>query len=82
MVYRHPLAFLLGLEGVALLRAHAGDGFDRAFVNARIAETRMLLEHADETLADGVELGHLSISEGYRLWSATYDQPGNPLIEV
>jgi hypothetical protein len=38
MAYRHPLAFLLGLEGVALLRAHAGDGFDRGFVAARIAE--------------------------------------------
>ena len=30
VVYRHPLAFLLGLEGVALLRAQAGDDFDRA----------------------------------------------------
>jgi hypothetical protein len=40
------LAFLLGLEGVALLRAFAGVGFDRAFVEARIAETRALLDHA------------------------------------
>jgi hypothetical protein len=37
------LALLLGREGVALLRAFAGDGFDRPFVEARIAEVRALL---------------------------------------
>ncbi len=29
-----------------------------------------------------MELGQLSSAEGYRLWSATYDEAGNPLIEV
>lgn len=43
MTYRHPLAFLLGLEGVALLRAFAGDGFDREFTEERVAEVRALL---------------------------------------
>ena len=81
MAYRHPLAWLLGLEGVALLRAHAGDGFDRAFVEARIAETRTLLEHAAE-LGGGAEVGELSTVDGYRGWAATYDQPGNPLIDL
>jgi hypothetical protein len=33
--YRHPLAFLLGLDGVTPLRAHAGDGFDREFADPR-----------------------------------------------
>jgi SAM-dependent methyltransferase len=82
VVYRHPLAFLLGLEGVALLRAHAGDGFDREFVEARFAETRALLDRAGPALGEGVELGQLSVAEGYRLWAVGYDQPGNPLIEV
>jgi hypothetical protein len=82
VVYRHPLAFLLGLEGVALLRAHAGDGFDRGFVDARIAETRTLLDRAAPALGEGVELGQLSTVDGYRLWSAGYDLPGNPLIDV
>lgn len=82
VVYRHPLAFLLGREGVALLRALAGDGFDREFVDARIAETRQLLDHAAATMGEGRELGQLSTVEGYRFWSATYDQPGNPLIDV
>jgi len=82
VIYQHPLAFLLGLEGVALLRAHAGDGFDREFVHARIAETRALLDQAAPTLGGGIELDQFGTAEGYQLWSAAYDQPGNPLIEV
>jgi len=72
---------LLGLEGVALLRAHARDGFDREFVNTRIAEIRALLDQAP-TLGGGLELGELSAADGYRLWSAAYDQAENPLIDV
>jgi SAM-dependent methyltransferase len=82
VVYRHPLVFLLGLEGVALLRAQAGDGFGRAFTEARIEETRTLLDRAAAALGPGTELGPLSTVEGYRSWSATYDEPGNPLIDV
>jgi sulfur carrier protein ThiS len=47
MSYEHPFAYLLGLEGVALLRAFTGE-FDRQFVEARIAEVRELLD--DESL--------------------------------
>jgi hypothetical protein len=39
VVYQHPLAYLLGIEGVALLRAWGGD-HDREFVQARLAEVR------------------------------------------
>ncbi len=46
MAYRHPAAFLLGLEGLALLRAFAGE-FDAAFVSARLAETRDILAAAE-----------------------------------
>jgi hypothetical protein len=42
--YHHPLAILLGLQGVALLRAEAGDnGFDREFVEARLSEVARLV---------------------------------------
>jgi SAM-dependent methyltransferase len=81
VAHSHPLAFLLGLEGAALLRACAGDGFDRAFVAARIAETRALLDAAP-ALGEGPEPGQITTADGYRIWSATYDEPGNPLIEV
>ena len=47
MIYQDPLAYLLGLEGIALLDAWAGD-HDRAFTDARLAEIRRLLD--DENL--------------------------------
>lgn len=53
-IHQHPLAYLLGLEGVALLRAFAGE-HDRAFTEARIAEVRELLDRADE-LGPGVDV--------------------------
>jgi len=37
VIYQHPLAYLLGLEGVALLHAFAGE-YDREFTEARLAE--------------------------------------------
>lgn len=82
MVYQHPLAFLLGLEGVALLRATAGDeGLGRGFVEARIAEVKALLSEG-AGLGDGVEAGGIGTVEGYRAWSQSYDDPGNPLIDA
>lgn len=47
MIYQHPLAYLLGLEGVALMRAFAGE-YDRAFTEARFAEVRALLDRASD----------------------------------
>lgn len=80
VIYEHPLAYLLGLEGVALLRAFTGE-FDRDFVESRIAEIRRLLD--DETLASAaVEVDRVDTVAGYRVWSATYDQPGNAAFDV
>ena len=77
MIYEDPRAYLLGLEGVALLRAFTGAGdFDREFVQARIAEIRRVL--ADHSLADAaVEVDRVDTVTGYRLWSATYDEPNS-----
>jgi hypothetical protein len=71
VIYEHPLAYLLGLEGVALMRGFIGE-YDRDFVEARIAEVRDLL--ADESLADAaVAVERVGTVDGYRVWSATYD---------
>ncbi|ANZ39671.1 methyltransferase [Lentzea guizhouensis] len=73
MIYEDPRAYLLGLEGIALLRAFTGE-HDRDFVEARIAEIRRVL--ADEALANAaVEVDRVDSVTGYRLWSSTYDQP-------
>ena len=47
MIYQDPLAYLLGLEGIALLDAWAGD-HDREFVGTRLAEVRRLPEDRAE----------------------------------
>jgi SAM-dependent methyltransferase len=79
-IYRHPLAYLLGLEGIALLRAYAGE-FDREFTLARIREIRELLDAADE-LGEGVEETPMTMQEGYAQWAQHYDEPGNALLDA
>jgi SAM-dependent methyltransferase len=75
VAYEHPLAYLLGVEGIALLRAFTGE-HDRAFVEARLAEVRRLLD--DTTLAGpGVEVAAVGTVDGYRIWSRTYDTEPN-----
>jgi len=78
MVYQLPLAYLLGLEGVALLRAFGGE-HDRDFTEARIAEIRRLLD-SPELGGTGVTAERVGTVAGYRVWSRTYDRPGNGLF--
>jgi hypothetical protein len=71
VIYQDPLAYLLGLEGIALLDAWAGD-HDRAFTEARLAEVRRLL--ADEQLRDrGVQVEQVSAAAVYGQISVGYD---------
>jgi len=71
VTYQDPLAYLVGLEGIALLGAWAGD-HDRAFTDARLAEIRRLLD--DDNLRDrGVPVDRVSTVTAYGQWSATYD---------
>jgi ubiquinone/menaquinone biosynthesis C-methylase UbiE len=80
VAYQHPLAYTLGLEGVALLRAFAGD-YDRDFTEARVTEIRRLLDYPALS-GDGVTAASVDTVHGYQVWSATYDQPGNGLFAV
>lgn len=80
MIYQHPLAYLMGLEGVALLRAFAGE-YDRDFTDARLAEIQALLDSADQ-FGDGADIPPITTAEGYRAWADAYDQPGNRLIDL
>lgn len=80
MIYQHPLAYLLGLEGLALLRAFDGD-YDRDFTEARLAEIRTLLDSAD-WLGGGAETHPITAAAGYRAWASDYDQAGNRLIDL
>jgi ubiquinone/menaquinone biosynthesis C-methylase UbiE len=80
VIYQHPLAYLLGLEGVALLHAFAGD-YDRDFTMDRLAEIRALLDAVEE-LGDGVVVDPIPTAEGYGSWAEFYDDPGNQLIDL
>jgi SAM-dependent methyltransferase len=79
-IHQHPLAYLLGLEGVALLRAFAGE-HDEAFTLARLAEVRRLLDLADR-LGPGVSSTAIDTEVGYAGWAPDYDAPGNQLIDI
>jgi SAM-dependent methyltransferase len=80
VIYQDPLAYLLGLEGIALLDAWAGD-HDRAFTDARLAEIRRLLE--DEKLRDrGVFAERVGTVLAYQQLSAGYDAEDNGLFAM
>ncbi|XVV16820.1 methyltransferase domain-containing protein [Actinoplanes sp. CA-131856] len=68
------------MEGVALLRAFAGE-YDRAFTEARISEIRRLLD-SPALNDDGVTAERVDTVNGYKVWSATYDDPGNGLFAI
>src|SRR6266487_4836381 len=80
VIYQHPLAYLLGLEGIALLRAFSGM-YDRDFTVARLREIQTLLNSA-EALGDGVEARPITTREGYDRWAPFYDEPGNELLDI
>jgi SAM-dependent methyltransferase len=81
VIYQHPLAYLLGVEGLALLRGWAGD-FDRDFVRARLAEVRRLLDEPALANHPGVDVARRDSQTGYRAWAPTYDDPDNGLFAV
>lgn len=74
-IHQHPLAYLLGLEGVALMRAFAGE-HDRAFTEERLDEIRSLLDRTDE-LGPGVDVAPMSAIDAYEGWASTYDGEDN-----
>jgi ubiquinone/menaquinone biosynthesis C-methylase UbiE len=80
VIYQHPLAYLLGLEGAALMLAFNG-GYDREFTQARLAEVRAMLDSPGQ-FGDGQVIRPVSAAEGYDIWAERYDQPGNALIDI
>lgn len=84
VAYERTAAWLLGLEGVALLRALAGDrDYDKAFVDTRLAEMRDILVALDEPpFSRETWTGEVDTRQGYEWWAPTYDEPGNPLIAI
>jgi ubiquinone/menaquinone biosynthesis C-methylase UbiE len=80
VIYQHPLAYLLGLEGIALLRAFSG-AYDREFTLARFREIQELLESPD-ALGAGTEARPISTRDAYDGWAPSYDEQANQLLEI
>lgn len=68
--------FLLGIEGLALLRGMAW-GTDQA-ARQRIDEIGEIV--ANDDFRETIDRPIFDVSDGYERWASTYDEPGNPLI--
>jgi ubiquinone/menaquinone biosynthesis C-methylase UbiE len=79
-IYQHPLAYLIGLEGIALLRSFAG-AYDGEFTRARFDEIREWLESPD-AFGAGAEARQISTRDGYDRWAPSYDGQSNQLLEI
>lgn len=84
MTYLSPLAYLLGIQGAALLRGMREGSADEQFVEARLAEIRTLLDTPELVEAGGVTAvpGTIASAEVYADWAPTYDEPGNGMIDL
>ncbi len=69
---------LVGVEGLALLR-DLYDGTDDA-VDRRLAEVRRLLD--DNAFTTAELTSEVDPRTGYRSWSESYDEPGNPIVAL
>ena len=67
---------LIGIEGLALLR-HLYDCSDDE-ARCRVFEVRSLLD--DDAFATSEETTDVDARTGYRSWSHTYDEAGNPIV--
>jgi len=71
--------YLLGIEGLALLRAGARRSFDG--VEARTEEIREILSRLDEPpYSERRDLPETDVDAGYAQWAEDYDEPGNDTI--
>lgn len=83
MIYHHPLAYLLGVEGLALLRAWAGEGdHDKPFVRRRIEAIRQLLADPELAAVPGVSVERDATASAYAQWAPSYDDPSNGLFAM
>lgn len=81
MIYQHPLAYLVGIEGLALMRAWAGE-YDEEFVRARLSEVRGLLDDPELAGHPGVRVATGMTAEAYEQWAPSYDDGGNELLQL
>jgi len=73
--------YLLGIEGLALLRAGAKRRFSR--VEQRVREIEEIVERLDvPPYSERRDLPEYTVAAGYAGWAETYDDPGNDTIAL
>lgn len=73
--------YILGIEGLALLRSGARRSFDG--VDARTEEIRETLSRFDEPpYCERRDLPEAGVDAGYAQWAGGYDDPGNDTIAL
>jgi len=73
--------YLLGIEGLALLRAGARRSFGA--IDARTEEIREILSGFDEPpYCERRDLPEVDVATGYAQWAEDYDDPGNDTIAL
>lgn len=73
--------YILGIEGLALLRSGARRSFDG--VDARTNEIREVLSRFDEPpYSERRDLPEVGVDAGYAQWAEDYDDPGNDTIAL
>ena len=73
--------YLIGLEGLALLRAGASRRLER--VGERVAELRDIVERLEEPQYERRrDLPEHDVGTGYGRWAESYDDPGNDTIAL
>jgi SAM-dependent methyltransferase len=73
--------YILGIEGLALLRAGARRSFHG--VDARTEEIREILSRFDEPpYSERRDLPEVDVAAGYAEWADDYDDPGNDTIAL
>ena len=66
--------FVLGLEGLAILRAWMANS------DIVVDRRRNVLEIAEETRSNPMIAEEKDVSSGYSEWAGTYDMGGNPVV--
>ena len=73
--------YLLGIEGLALLRAGANRSFEG--IDDRVAEIGEIAARLDQPpYSERRDLPEAAVDAGYAEWASAYDDPGNDTIEL
>jgi SAM-dependent methyltransferase len=76
----NPGHFLVGIEGLALLRSAITGPRERA--EARLGDIRRAVTNPESPIGIEIDVPETDVTSGYARWATTYDDSPNPLIHA